>query len=204
MTKMTSIKSVLGGAVQEFTKEVRRTQVKILEIASKKAVIAKFVIPIAAAEVVVLSLIMQLITKCNFDMSAINTVSKLISEIAFIKLSTDNYNILSQLAFLGIFCLGIFKANIGISEFVPKPAAARKNEILLVTISNRFFWCISGIKILVDLMLNLRAEQMQWNYKNIAFYGIMLIILCVQQKRTIKKWFKITWSIFKEDMVENI
>lgn len=204
MTKMNTLKFTLGRAVQEFMKGMKSTQVKILEIASKKTAIAKFVIPMAAAEVVVLSLIMQLITNCSIDTSAINTVSKLISEIAFIKLPADNYDILSQLALLGIFCFGVFKANIGISEFVPKPDAARKNEVLLATISNRFFWCIAGVKVLVDLMLNLRAEQMQWNYKNIAFYGVMVVILCVQQKRTIQKWFKMAWSIFKEDMVENI
>lgn len=204
MIKTNILKTALDGAVQNFAEEMRRTQVKILEIASKKTAIAKFVIPMAAAEVVVLSLIMQLITKYSLDLSAINTVSKLISEIAFIKLPADNYDILSQLALLGIFCFGVFKANIGISEFVPKPDAARKNEVLLATISNRFFWLIAGIKVLVDLMLNLRAENMQWNYKNIAFYGVMLIILCVQQKKTIEKWFKMTWPIFKEDMVKDI
>lgn len=204
MTKMNILKAALDEAVQDFAEEMRKTQAKMLESASRKAAVAKFIIPMAAAEVVVLSLIMQLITKYSLSMSAVNKVSKLISEIAFVKLSADNYDILSQLALLGIFCLGVFKANIGISEFVPKPDAARKNEVLLATISNRFFWLIAGIKVLVDLMLNLRAENMQWNYKNIAFYGVMLIILCVQQKRTIEKWFKMAWPIFKEDMVENI
>ena len=204
MTKMNILKIALDGAVQNFAEEMRRTQVKMLESASQKAAIAKFVIPMAATEVIVLSLIMQLIINCSIGTSAINTVSKLISEIAFIKLSADNYDILSQLALLGIFCFGVFKANIGISEFVPKPAAARKNEVLLATISSRFFWLIAGIKVLVDLMLNLRAENMQWNYKNIAFYGVMLIILCIQQKRVIRKWFKLAWPIFKEDMVKDI
>lgn len=204
MTKMNILKNTFSGMVQDFAEEMRKTQAKMLEIASKKAAIAKFVVPMVAAEVVVLSLIIQLITNCSIGTSAINTVSKLISEIAFIKLPADSYDILSQLTLLGIFCLGVFKANIGISEFVPKPAAARKNKVLLATISNRFFWCIAGVKVLVDLMLNLRAEQMQWNYKNIAFYGVMVVILCVQQKRTIQKWLKMVWSIFKEDMVENI
>ena len=145
-------------------------------------------------------MIMQLITKCDLEMSAINTVSEFMSEIAFIKLSADNYDILSQLALLGVFCLGIFKANIGISDFVPKPAAARRNEVLLATISNRFFWLVAGVKILVDLMLNLRAEQMQWNYKNIAFYGVMVIILCIQQKKTISRGLKVFWDIFKEGL----
>ena len=143
MTKMNISKIALGGAVQKFVEEVKANQVKMLEMASKGVTIAKFVIPMAAAEVIVLSLIMQLIIKYSLGMSAINTVSKLMSEIAFVKLSADNYEILSQLALLGIFCLGVFKANIGISDFVPKPAAARKNEILLATISNRFFWLIA-------------------------------------------------------------
>lgn len=200
MTKMNISKIALGGAVQKFVEEVKANQVKMLEMASKGVAIAKFVIPMAAAEVIVLSLIMQLITKYSLGMSAINTVSKLMSEIAFVKLSADNYEILSQLALLGIFCLGVFKANIGISDFVPKPAAARKNEILLATISNRFFWLIAGVKTIVDLMLNLRAEQMQWNYKNIAFYGVMVIILCIQQKKTISRSLKVFWDIFKEGL----
>lgn len=203
MTKMNILKNI-SGMVQDFAEEMRKTQAKMLEIASQKAAIAKFVIPMVAAEVVALSLIMQLIIKYNLGTSTVNTVSKFISEIAFVKPSADNYDILSQLTLLGIFCFGVFKANIGISEFVPKPDAARKNEVLLATISNRFFWLIAGIKVLVDFMLNLRAENMQWNYKNIAFYGVMLIILCVQQKKTIEKWFKMTWPIFKEDMVKDI
>ena len=194
------LKSTLGGVVQDFARKVKANQVKMLEMASKEFAIVKLVIPMAAAEVVILSLTMQLITKCSLGMSAISTVSKLMSEIAFIKLSADNYDILSQMALLGIFCLGVFKANIGISDFVPKPAAARKNEVLLATISNRFFWLIAGIKVIVDLMLNLRAEQMQWNYKNIAFYGVMVIILCIQQKKTISRGLKIVWDIFKESL----
>jgi hypothetical protein len=200
MTKMNISKIALGGAVQKFVEEVKANQVKMLEMASKGVAIAKFVIPMAAAEVIVLSLIMQLITKYSLGMSAINTVSKLMSEVAFVKLSADNYEILSQLALLGIFCLGVFKANISISDFVPKPATARRNEILLATISSRFFWLIAGIKILVDIMLNLRAEQMQWNYKNIAFYGVMVIILCIQQKRVISRGLKVFWDIFKEGL----
>lgn len=200
MTKMNISKIALGGAVQKFVEEVKTNQVKILEMASKEVAIAKFVISMAAAEVIVLSLIMQLITKCSLGMSAVNAVSKLMSEVAFIKLSADNYDILSQMALLGIFCLGVFKANIGISAFVPKPAAARRNEILLATISSRFFWLIAGIKVIVDLMLNLRAEQMQWNYKNIAFYGVMVVILCIQQKKTISRGLKIFWDIFKEGL----
>ena len=200
MTKMNVLKIALSGAVQGFAGEVKANQVKILEMASKEVAIAKFVIPMAAAEVIVLSLIMQLITKCDLEMSVINTVSKLMSEIAFVKLSADNYDILSQLALLGIFCLGVFKTNLGISDFVPKPAAARRNEILLATISSRFFWLVAGIKVIVDLMLNLRAESMQWNYKNIAFYGVMVIILCIQQKKTISRGLKVFWDIFKEGL----
>lgn len=200
MTKMNILKNTFSGAVQDFVREAKANQVKMLEMASKEVTIAKFIIPMAAAEVIVLSLIMQLITKCDLEMSAINTVSEFMSEIAFIKLLAANYDILSQLALLGIFCLGIFKANIGISDFVPKPAAARRNEVLLATISNRFFWLVAGIKILVDLMLNLRAEQMQWNYKNIAFYGVMVIILCIQQKKTISRGLKVFWDIFKESL----
>lgn len=200
MTKMNILKNALDGAVQNFTGEIKRIQIRMLERTSVKTAVAKLVIPMAAAEVVMLSLTMQLITKCSFGMSAINTVSEFMSEIAFIKLSADNYNILSQLALLGIFCLGIFKANLGISDFVPKPAAARRNEVLLATISNRFFWLVAGVKILVDLMLNLRAEQMQWNYQNIAFYGVMVIILCIQQKKTISRGLKVFWDIFKEGL----
>lgn len=200
MTKMNISKITLGGAVQKFAEDVKANQTKILERASKGIAIAKLVIPMVAAEVIVLSLIMQLITKCDFGMSAISTVSKLMSEIAFVKLSADNYDILSQMALLGIFCLGVFKANLGISDFVPKPAAAKRNEVLLATISSRFFWLIAGIKILVDLMLNLRAESMQWNYKNIAFYGVMVIILCIQQKKTISRGLKVFWDIFKEGL----
>lgn len=139
MTKMNILKNALDGAVQDFTGEIRKIQIRMLEKVSVKTAVAKLIIPMAAAEVIVLSLIMQLITKCSLGMSAINAVSEFMSEIAFIKLSADNYDILSQLALLGIFCLGVFKANIGISDFVPKPAAARRNEVLLATISNRFF-----------------------------------------------------------------
>ena len=83
---------------------------------------------------------------------------------------------------------------------MPKPAAARRNEVLLATISSRFFWLVAGVKTLVDLMLNLRAKSMQWNYKNIAFYGVMVIILCIQQKKTISRGLKIVWDIFKEGL----
>lgn len=200
MTKMNILKNALDGAVQDFTGEIRKIQIRMLEKVSVKTAVAKLIIPMAAAEVVALSLTMQLITKCSLGMSAINAVSEFMSEIAFVKLSADNYDILSQLALLGIFCLGIFKANLGISDFVPKPAAARKNEVLLATISSRFFWLVAGIKITVDLMLNLRAEQMQWNYKNIAFYGVMVIILCIQQKRIISRGLKTFWDIFKEGL----
>lgn len=200
MTKMNILKNTFSGAVQDFTGEIRKIQIRMLEKASVKTVVAKLVIPMAAAEVVILSLTMQLITKCSLGMSAINAVSEFMSEIAFIKLSTDNYDILSQLALLGIFCLGVFKANLGISDFVPKPAAARRNEVLLATISCHFFWLIASVKIFIDLMLNLRAEQMQWNYKNIAFYGVMVIILCIQQKKTISRGLKVFWDIFKEGL----
>ena len=200
MTKMNILKNALDGAVQNFTGEIKKIQIRMLERTSVKTAVAKLVIPMAAAEVVMLSLTMQLIAKCSFGMSAINTVSEFISEIAFIKLSADNYDILSQLALLGIFCLGIFKAHLGISDFVPKPAAAKRNEVLLATISNRFFWLVAGIKVIVDLMLNLRAEQMQWNYKNIAFYGVMVIILCIQQKGVIFRGLKTFWNIFKEGL----
>lgn len=200
MIKMNIFKNTLDGAVQDFTGEIRKIQIRILEKASVKTAVAKLVIPMAAVEVVMLSLTMQLITKCSLGMSAINTVSKLMSEVAFVKLSADNYEILSQLSLLGIFCLGVFKANLGISDFVPKPAAARRNEILLATISSRFFWLVAGIKVIVDLMLNLRAEQMQWNYENIAFYGVMVVILCIQQKKTISRNLKVFWDIFKEGL----
>lgn len=118
MTKMNVLNNTFSGAVQDFTREIRKIQIRMFEKASVKTAVAKLVIPMAAAEVVMLSLTMQLITKCSLGMSAINTVSEFMSEIAFIKLSADNYNILSQLALLGIFCLGVFKANIGISDFV--------------------------------------------------------------------------------------
>lgn len=200
MTKMNILRNTLDGAVRDFTGEIRKIQIRMLKKASVKTAVAKLVIPMAAAEVVMLSLTMQLITKCSLGMSAINTVSEFMSEITFIKLSADNYDILSQLALLGIFCLGVFKANIGISDFVPKPAAARRNEVLLATISSRFFWLVAGVKTLVDLMLNLRAKSIQWNYKNIAFYGVMVIILCIQQKKTISRGLKIVWDIFKEGL----
>lgn len=200
MTKMNILMNILGGAAQNFAGEIRKIQIRMLEKASVKTAVAKLVIPMIAVEVVILSLTMQLITKCSLGMSAINVVSEFMSEIAFIKLSADNYDILSQLALLGIFCLGVFKANLGISDFVPKPAAARRNEILLATISNRFFWLIAGIKVIIDMMLNLRAEQMQWNYKNITFYGVMVVILCIQQRKTISRGLKIVWDIFKEGL----
>ena len=200
MTKMNILKSTLGGAAQNFAGEIRKIQIRMLEKASVKTAVAKLVIPMIAVEVIVLSLTMKLITKCSLGMSVINGVSEFMSEIAFIKLSADNYDILSQLALLGIFCLGVFKANLGISDFVPKPAAARRNEVLLATISNRFFWLIAGIKVIIDMMLNLRAEQMQWNYKNIAFYGVMVVILCIQQRKTISRDLKIVWDIFKEGL----
>lgn len=200
MTKMNILMNTLCGAAQNFAGEIRKIQIRMLEKASVKTAVAKLVIPMIAVEVIVLSLTMQLITKCSLGMLAINVVSEFMSEIAFIKLSADNYDILSQLALLGIFCLGVFKANLGISDFVPKPAAARRNEVLLATISNRFFWLIAGIKVIIDMMLNLRAEQMQWNYKNIAFYGVMVVILCIQQRKTISRGLKIVWDIFKEGL----
>lgn len=82
MTKMNVLNNTFSGAVQDFTREIRKIQIRMFEKASVKTAVAKLVIPMAAAEVVMLSLTMQLITKCSLGMSAINTVSEFMSEIA--------------------------------------------------------------------------------------------------------------------------
>ena len=56
---MNILKNALDGAVQNFTGEIKRIQIRMLERTSVKTAVAKLVIPMAAAEVVMLSLTMQ-------------------------------------------------------------------------------------------------------------------------------------------------